>query len=169
MENNHIQGPTNNEIYRIGLYYSDVLVSAMSFGTSRFNKNYEYELLRFCNIPYTSIPGPASRLFKKFIKVYNPENIISYSDRRLFESGNLYSTLGFSFAYNSQINYWYFKNRYSDYYHKLEHRSNYMKHKLKDKLTNFDPNLTEFENMENNGYFRIYDCGNKVYTYKKKR
>ena len=44
-----------------------------------------------------------------------------------------------------------------------------MKHKLKDKLTNFDPNLTEFENMENNGYFRIYDCGNKVYTYKKKR
>lgn len=169
MENNHIQGPTNNEIYRIGLYYSDVLVSAMSFGTSRFNKNYEYELLRFCNILYTSIPGSASRLFKKFIKVYNPENIISYSDRRLFESGNLYSTLGFSFAYNSQINYWYFKNRYSDYYHKLEHRSNYMKHKLKDKLTNFDPNLTEFENMENNGYFRIYDCGNKVYTYEKKR
>lgn len=169
MENNHIQGPTNNEIYRIGLYYSDVLVSAMSFGTSRFNKNYEYELLRFCNILYTLIPGSASRLFKKFIKVYNPENIISYSDRRLFESGNLYSTLGFSFAYNSQINYWYFKNRYSDYYHKLEHRSNYMKHKLKDKLPNFDPNLTEFENMENNGYFRIYDCGNKVYTYKKKR
>jgi len=40
-----------------------------------------------------------------------------------------------------------------------------MKHKLKDKLALFDPKLTEWENMQNNGYDRIWDCGNLVFKY----
>ena len=32
-------------------------------------------------------------------------------------------------------------------------------------LENYDPNLTEYENMLNNGYDKIYDCGNLIYLY----
>ncbi|QQV87837.1 hypothetical protein [Campylobacter phage CJLB-7] len=38
-----------------------------------------------------------------------------------------------------------------------------MKHKLKDKLEKFDPNLTESENMKLNGYNRVWDCGQGVW------
>jgi len=38
-----------------------------------------------------------------------------------------------------------------------------MKHKLEHKLEHFDPHKTEYQIMLENGYNRIYDCGNKVY------
>lgn len=47
----------------------------------------------------------------------------------------------------------------------LESRQKYQKHKLKNKLEKFDPNLTEWENMQMNGYDRIWDCGNLVFGY----
>jgi hypothetical protein len=34
---------------------------------------------------------------------------------------------------------------------------------LKDKLKDFDPVLSEWENMQMNGYDRIWDCGNFIY------
>jgi len=38
---------------------------------------------------------------------------------------------------------------------------------LSEKLELFDPALTEWENMQLNGYDRIWDCGNRVYTWKR--
>ena len=34
-----------------------------------------------------------------------------------------------------------------------------MKHKLKDKLEDFNPSLTERENMENHGFVQLFDSG----------
>lgn len=49
-------------------------------------------------------------------------------------------------------------------YHSRESRNKYQKHKLKNLLENFDPKLSEIENMVNNGFDRIWDCGNKVFV-----
>jgi hypothetical protein len=55
----------------------------------------------------------------------------------------------------------------------LESNEQYQKHKLKElvgtKLDTFKPNKTETANMFDNGYRKIYDCGNNVYikTFKK--
>ncbi len=46
-------------------------------------------------------------------------------------------------------------------------RLQFQKHKLKNILENFDPNLTEWENMQLNGFDRIWDCGNLVFSYSK--
>jgi len=152
LETNHIQGYIPSSVC-LGLYYNNELVSLMSFGKSRFNKNYEWELLRFANKLNTKIIGGASKLFKNI----NLTNIISYCDIRYF-TGEIYRTLGFIEAESSKPNYYYTKNneRFS--------RIKYQKHKLKDLLENFDENLTEKENMFNNGFNRIYDCGMKVFN-----
>jgi hypothetical protein len=98
-------------------------------------------------------------LFQYFIKNYwNNQQIISYADRR-WSNGNLYNNLGFKFSHNSPPNYWYIIDD------KLVHRVNYQKHKLKDKLEYFDTELTEWENMQMNGFDRIWDCGNMVFKY----
>jgi hypothetical protein len=155
LDNNHLQGNVNAAI-NIGLYYNDELVSIMTFIKSRYNKEVEYELLRFCNKLNTSVIGGASKLMSCFINTYKPNNIISYANRR-WSQGNLYEKLGFTFTHNTLPNYFYYKNG------DLESRVKYQKHKLKDKLEVFDDSLTESENMYNNGYRKIYDSGNKVY------
>jgi hypothetical protein len=43
---------------------------------------------------------------------------------------------------------------------------NYQKHKLDKILSNFDPKLTEWENMQNAGYDRVWDCGNYVFSWR---
>jgi len=153
---NHLQGDCPSSV-NVGLYHNDVLVSLMTFGKSRFSKKYDWELLRFCNGLDISVIGGASRLLKRF-RTMKSGSIVSYADKRR-SNGNLYKQLGFVHTHDSKPNYWYFKN--SD---KLESRVKYQKHKLSEKLDDFNPNLSELENMHNNGYHKIYDCGNQVWT-----
>jgi hypothetical protein len=47
LENNHLQGSASASI-RYGLYHNDALVALMTFGKSRFNKNIDWELIRYC-------------------------------------------------------------------------------------------------------------------------
>ena len=159
LNNNHLQGFINSSI-NLGLYHNDELVSVMTFSKPRFNKNYDYELIRFCNKLNTSVIGSASKLFNYFIKNYNPKSIISYANRR-FSNGSIYEKLGFKFLRKTAPNYFYFKPSIRI----LMSRNQFQKHKLANLLDKFDENLSESENMFNNGYRRIYDCGNLVYGY----
>ena len=160
LENNHLQGRCNSSI-NIGLFYNNELISLMTFGKSRFNKKVDWELLRFCNKLNYYVVGAASRLFKNFLKGHTG-SVISYADMR-YSDGKLYRNLGFEFEHISGPNYWYWKVNNGIL---LESRIQYQKHKLKGKLEEFDENLTETENMYNNGYRKIYDCGNQVWIYK---
>jgi hypothetical protein len=158
LNENHIQGAVNGSV-KLGLYFEESLVALMTFCKSRYSNNTEYELLRYCNKINTAVVGGASKLFKHFIKSHNPKSIVSYSDLR-WNTGDLYLKLGFEYSHSSKPNYWYFKGL------KLESRVKYQKHKLVNILEEFDPNLTEYQNMLNNGYKRIYDCGNEVFEYR---
>ena len=67
----------------------------MTFGKPRYNKNYQWELLRLCTKSNYIVIGGAEKLFKYFIKNYNPESIISYCDNSKFR-GDVYLNLGFN-------------------------------------------------------------------------
>jgi hypothetical protein len=156
MVNNHIQGHSVASV-RLGLYNKDnQLVAVMTFAKPRFSTSYEWELVRYATSKV--VVGGASKLFSYFKKNFDPSSVITYSDIR-WNTGSMYEKLGFELSHISAPNYFYFKGR------RLESRYKYQKHKLKDAIPNFDPDLTEYENMINNGYNRIYDCGNKVYVY----
>ena len=161
LEENHLQGKCNSSV-RLGLYNDNELVSLMTFSKSRYNKSVEWELIRFCSKLNLTVVGGASKLLKHFERSYHPTSIVSYANRR-WSTGNLYEKLGFEFVKNTKPNYFYFKGGDNS---KLLSREQFQKHKLKDKLVNFDPRLTETQNMYNNGYRKIYDCGNKVYIKK---
>lgn len=155
---NHIQGKCASSI-KLGLFYNDELVSLMTFGKSRHfigNGKTEWELLRFCNKMDTRVVGGASKLLKHFIKTYNPNEIVSYADKR-WSDGNLYEVLGFQKYNESKPNYFYIING------KREYRFNYRKSILVKQ--GFDPNKTEKEIMEERGIPRIYDCGCLCYKW----
>lgn len=163
LDTNHIQGNDMSSI-RVGAYHGDELVAVMTFGKLRTalgqtSKKEHYELLRFATKKL--VVGVASKLFKYFKTTYNPKYVVSYCDLR-YGTGCVYTHMGFTYIKTSLPNYWYFKvGNYIRY-----HRYNFAKHKLKDKLDIFDPELTEWQNMQLNGYDRIWDCGNLKFEWK---
>jgi hypothetical protein len=54
---------------------------------------------------------------------------------------------------------------YTDSLYKFYHRFSFRKDQLPKKLSTFDPALTEWENMQLNGYDRVWDCGNLKYVW----
>ena len=154
---NHLQGNINGR-YNIGLYYENELVCVSVFGINRFKKDESIELLRFCNKINFTVIGGFNKLLKYFEKTYTPKLITSYIDLRYF-TGNGYNTNGFVNDGVSEPNYFYFHNS-TKLGMILHNRMEFQKHKLKDKLKNFDENKSEHDNMLDNGYLRIYDVGN---------
>lgn len=162
---NHIQGYAHANVC-LGLFYKNELISVMSFGKSRYDKKYQYELIRFCSKKFTTVIGGASKLFSFFVKNINPNSIISYSDNR-WNIGTVYSVLGFLLKKTTSPNYKYFKP--DNYKYKLFDRHSFQKHLLSKKLSIFDDKLSEWDNMVNNNFDRVWDCGNGVWVWHKKR
>ena len=159
----HIQGADASNI-AYGAYYDNELVAVMTFSKPRVVLGYKnedrstydkiWELSRFAtNINYR-IPGIASKLLKHFMKNNEWKKIISYADRRWSnQNDNLYIKLGFEEATINPPDYFYIVDG------KRKHRWNFRKDRLKEIFDGYDPSKTEYENVENMGYFRLWDCG----------
>lgn len=154
LNNNHLQGSINSKV-NLGLYYKEELISIMTFGASRFNKSYSWELHRFANKLGYLVVGGASKLLKAFRAEFEG-SLLSYCDISLF-SGKVYESLGFTLLHYSKPNYWYFKDI------EVHSRVKFQKHKLSKLLTKFNEEKTEWQNMVDNGWNRYWDCGNAVY------
>ena len=101
------------------------------------------------------VVGGFSRLMKHFGK-----DCISYIDRRLF-NGKGYKSSGFEYVCTNRPNYYYVKelDRY--------YRMNFTKKNIAKKFPKeFDEKLTEEQNMEKLGFYRMYDCGTIKVKYK---
>jgi len=159
IEKNHIQGNTIFK-YSYGLYYNNELVSIMTFGKLRKNlgnksKEDNYELLRFCNKLDINVIGGASKLLKYFINEYKPQKIVSYADKR-WSIGNMYEKIGFTLDHDSQPNYFYIIGD------KRCNRFQFRKNILVEKY-NCPKDMTEKDFCMSQHWYRIYDCGSKVY------
>ena len=91
---NHIKEAVNSKI-NLGLFYKNELVSVMTFSKPHFDKNHDWELVRFCNKLDYNISNAVSKLFSFFEKAYKPKSIIGYVDRR-WSQGDIYKNLGFT-------------------------------------------------------------------------
>ena len=149
LNENHIQGKDSASI-KLGLYYNDELVSLMTFCYPRFSKKYNWELSRFCSKHNYNVIGGASKLFKYFVDNYmkDGEVIVSYSDIAK-TTGKIYNTLNFEFVNDAEPNYIWWKAD-DDY------KTRYQCQMVNERII-----------MESNGYIKIYDCGNKVWAFRK--
>lgn len=155
LEQNHMQGVANSSI-RYGLEFNNELVAVIGFSKSRYNKNYDYELIRYANKLDTNVIGGFSRLLKHFKKI-KLGTVISYCDKMLFD-GRMYKENSFKFLYDSKPGFFYSNNKI------IKSRESLQKHKLKDILQEFDENLTADTNLTAEGWYKVWDCGNSVWS-----
>ena len=139
----HIDGFTGSSIC-IGLEYDGKLMMAISFAKPRYNKNYDYELIRMATICGYTIIGGISKIINYFFKNTNARNLISYANIRFSNfdyTKTGYFKAGFTHIGYSEPNYFYFKPAKVTTEGLLS-RQKFQKHKLF-KMDFFDPNLSE--------------------------
>ena len=124
-----------------------------------------HELVRYAGKSEYIIVGGFSKLLKYFTRNYEYTGIKTFADIRWSSlDSNLYNINGFVKKHISEPNYWYFQRDLVRH-----HRYSFRKNVLHEKLETFDPELTEVENMKNNNWSRIWDCGNLVYEMTKEK
>lgn len=140
------------------------ILVAMTITKSRYKSKAEYELYRYCVASGWNVKFGFERLFKNYLKILDlkeGDRIISYCDRT-YNQCKVYTKNGFKYSHSSEPNYKWVKglnwlSRESCQRHKLAKRFNKEKYQNK--------TWTEKTIMENEGYLRVYDCGNKVFMY----
>ncbi len=157
LEDNHLQGKSASEI-NLGLFNNSELVTIMTFNS--YNNIHQYELNRFCSKIDYQIIGGASKLWEFFINNYNTKSVITFVNRR-YSNGTLYEQLGFTLNHISEPEFWVFGNEINE----LEHQLLWTQGELNTKLSNYSEALSDWENISNNGYNRIWDVGNYVYIW----
>lgn len=161
LNQNHIQGTCRGQNYIYGLYYQGELVQCMTFGNPRYNKKFQYELLRLASDSRYGIVGGANRLFKAFLREQDPNSIISYCDRAKF-SGRVYNRLGMTHLYDSTPAKVWAKGsqRVTD---------NLLRQRGYDQIfkTNFGKGASNEDLMLKFGWLPVVDCGQSIWAYNK--
>lgn len=157
LNKNHIQGFSASTVY-LGAFCNDELVGVMTF---LHNNDDSWTLTRFATDINSTCSGVGGKLFKYFVKNYEPITIKSFSDKRWVTSKeDIYTKLGF-------IN---IGNVYSDYHYihttslKRIHKFNFRKQILHKKY-GLPLSMTELAMTRELGYDRIWDCGLIKYVY----
>ena len=161
LNNYHLQNSCNGQEVRLGLYKDNELIEIMTFGKPRYNKNYEWELLRLCTKPEYKVVGGAEKLFKHFIELVNTKSIISYCDNSKF-SGVVYTRLGFIQKGKPSPSLHWSKGS--------EHiTDNLLRQRGFDQLfnTNYGKGTNNEELMIEHGWLPIYDCGQMTFIWHK--
>lgn len=157
----HLQGTCRGQSIKLGLYYNNELIQVMSFGKPRYNKNYQYELLRLCTSPNYIVIGGSEKLFNYFIKNYKANSIISYCDNAKFK-GDVYINLHFKLKSFGQPALHWSKG-------KEQITNNLLNQRGYDQLfnTNYGKGTSNYDLMIQNNWKGIYDCGQSVYIWNK--
>lgn len=158
LNKHHLQGSTRSSILRLGLYYNEELVQVITFGRPRYNKNYEYELLRLCTKPEVQVIGGATKLYKHALDLLKSNSIISYCDIAKFD-GSVYERLEMKLLrINSPQEVW------SKGTNKILGTT--LRSLGYDKLfnTNYGKGTSNEELMIKDGWLPVYDCGQAVYV-----
>lgn len=157
IDKNHLQGYARDTI-RVGLYYNNKLVSIMTFGKPRFNLTADYELIRYCSSH--TIIGGAEKLFKYFLKTYQPKYVVSYCDTSKF-AGEVYKKLGFEYRTETLSHHWF---NFKTNQHILD---SLLRKRGFDQLfnTQYGKGTSNTDLMIQHGFVEVVDSGQATYMY----
>lgn len=154
-ENSAIYGNRTSRI-NYGLFFNNELVYLMSFASSRFNKNFDYQLLALLNKKSYHINGAEDKILSYFKERHPSKTIVFYADRRYVSRVECIN-LGFKLVSSTHVNYFWTHQR------KRFSRNQCRVHVAEVLGDKYDSELDYEENMSFAGWKKIYDCGFDVF------
>lgn len=163
---NHLQGSCRGQKVCVGLEHNGRIVAVMTFGSPRYNKNYEWEILRLCFDTKYKVVGGSERMFRHFVQKEQPKSIVSYCDASKF-SGNVYVRLGMSLkSVSGPRKHWYSLDDKNKPRHLTD---NFLRQRGYDQI--FNEHKGKGTNNEllvtKKGYLPVYDCGQMTFEWHK--
>lgn len=160
LEQYHLMGTGIRGSEYLGLYYQNMLVSLLVMGNSRFNAEYDWEILRFVSKSGWQVIGGFGKLFNAFLKSQPSDvSIMTYVDFDKSSKVPVYEKVGFKYERLTKPDYIWVKVTDQSYVTRYQSQ----KKKLIEK--GYSENLTEKEIMESLYYRQMWLSGNLVYTY----
>jgi hypothetical protein len=144
IKDNHRAGYARSSLF-YGLFKDGELLQVMTLSKPRFNKKYEYELIRMCSLSGVTVLGGAGKLFKFFVNEIKPTSVISYSS---LDNGfnTVYEKIGFEYKDITDPSYVWVSNT--------------------EKLSRYQTQMKcENTEMANKGFLKVYNAGNELFTW----
>lgn len=187
LQDNHIQGGTKGQSHCYGLFTKNdtennndennndvqeengrILLAVATFGKNRFNKNYEYEFIRYAVKENYLIHGGSGKLFKEFTKDADPSSVLSYVDFNHTTGSTFLPTLGFEEVKPTGPALVYFNVK-----NKKKFSNSSLLMVGADRLLGTDYGSLSTSGLNNHdimileGFVPIYTAGNRVFAWKK--
>lgn len=158
----HLAGSCRGQTECYGLVNDGQLLEVMTFGKPRYNKKYDWELLRLCSLQGITVVGGASKLFSAFVTAHQSDrsqSIISYCDKSKF-TGSVYQQIGMKKLSDTAPNQIWSKDN-------KKITQNLLNQRGFDQLfgTTFGKGTSNEELMLKHGWLPVYDCGQFVFEY----
>lgn len=160
---NHLDGRLHAHV-KLGLTDTDgTLVSVMTFKKSTISTcspdsdHSVWELSRFCIQRNTAIDGGAARLFNHFIRAYNPDHVLAFSDSA-HPSDTVYETLGFKQSGATNPDYVWVDKNSDNYFSRIACQKHNLSRILHDPSIDIE-NEEESEIMTSHGFVQVFDSG----------
>lgn len=147
---NHIQGASNGFV-TLGLKHQGHWVAMMTFKEVRSRI---VQLTRYATS--CRVIGGLSKLLRHFERYYEYDTIETFADLRWSE-GDVYERTGFTCVKTIKPDYYYIIGT------RRLHKFNFRHSRLK-RMEGYDPTLSESDNTQKMGIYKIYDCGKKKYV-----
>jgi hypothetical protein len=158
LENNHLQGSDLSNV-QFGLFNNDDLVLVITFTKRSYGS---FVLNRICVKTHCEIDGGFKKLWDYFLKTYDVSKITYFLNMR-YDDERILSLVGFTKVKTTPPNFHIF-GKFLDglvSIDEIEH------HWVKSHCVTYSSKLSVWENLKNNGYNRIWDCGIAVFEWKK--
>lgn len=141
-----IYGNCRGQVLFLGLVYNDELLQVMSFKRTTSRSHQDVQIARLCTKSGYQVIGGVSKLFYFATKRLDLYNIVVYNDLSKF-SGDVFEKIGMKLDHiNPPQLIWFKDDKY------IANNMLWMYRKTK-------------EDMINESYLPIYNCGYSVYTY----
>jgi len=95
-----------------------------------------------------------------YIKKEGEKSILCVNKRWECSINNVYDKMKLKKVRDNPPSYWYYGRRMN---YKRHSRNDFVENGSIEKMCNYDPTLSEWENMKNNGWDRVWDCGELEY------
>lgn len=154
IQNNHIQGSSKAK-YHYALQYGSEIVAAMQVQDTTNG----LLISRYCSS--ARVVGGFGKLFAHLRKLFPTKNIYTFADHR-WSDGNLYIKHQPDEIVILDPDYCYAGPGCNN---KRVHKFNFRHKHLRTRLKSYNPTLTEVQNCNNNGMWRIWDCGKTKYIW----
>jgi G:T-mismatch repair DNA endonuclease (very short patch repair protein) len=156
LDANHLQGSTPAVRWAFGLFLGTDLVGVLTFA------KHEKTLLNLSRLAFLrdmTVVGGAQKLFRNALKVLPQKGIVTFSNSQ-YSLGGVYGVLGFKLDSELPPSYrWLFRNKVWD---KRQMRHSHLPDVLGE---DYDPSLTEHQNMFRAGARCLYDAGYQRWVY----